>query len=212
VLKPVVIGISGGSGSGKTTVQKRILEAFGIEAIALVQHDSYYRDLSHLPFEERVRFNFDHPNAFETELCVRQLDALVAGHAVETPEYDYSHHVRSERTHRVEPRPVILLEGILVLSEPDFRERMDIKIYVDTPDDVRLIRRIRRDLLERERSIESILSQYERTVRPMHLEFVEPSKRFADIIIPGGGMNEVAMEMVLAHVGTIINPLQTGGP
>lgn len=212
MLKPVVIGIAGGSGSGKTTVQKRILSAFDTEAVALVQHDSYYRDLAHLPFAERAEFNFDHPNAFETELCVRQLDALRDGHAVQTPEYDYSHHVRSERTRSVEPRPVILLEGILVLAEPELRDRMDIKIYVDTPDDVRLIRRIHRDLLERERSIESILSQYERTVRPMHLEFVEPSKRFADIIIPGGGMNEVAMEMVLARVGTIVNPTQTGGP
>ncbi len=211
MLKPVVIGIAGGSGSGKTTVQKRILAAFGVESIALVQHVSYYRDLAHLPFEERAEFNFDHPNAFETELCVRQLDALVAGHAVQTPEYDYAHHVRLESTHTVEPRPVILLDGILVLAEPDFRERMDIKLYVDTPDDVRLIRRIHRDLLERERSIESILSQYERTVRPMHLEFVEPSKRFADIIIPGGGMNEVAMEMVLARVATLVNPIQSDG-
>ena len=204
-MTPVVIGIAGGSGSGKTTVQERILETFGTDRIALLQHDSYYRDLAHLPFDERAAFNFDHPNAFETELCVRHLDALLAGHAIETPEYDYARHVRSEASHRVEPRPVILLEGILVLAEPELRARMDIKIYVDAPDDVRLIRRMRRDLGERNRSIDSILSQYQSTVRPMHLEFVEPSKRTADIIIPGGGKNEVAMEMVLARVATLVS-------
>jgi uridine kinase len=210
VPKPVVIGIAGGSGSGKTTVQQRIVDTFGTSEVVLLEHDSYYRDLSHLPLPERATFNFDHPNAFETELCVRQLDALREGHTVQTPVYDYAQYVRSEESQVAEPRPVILLEGILVLAEHELRERMDIKIYVDTPDDVRLIRRIHRDLLERERTIESILSQYESTVRPMHLEFVEPSKRFADIIIPGGGKNEVAMEMVLARVGTIVNPQQSG--
>jgi uridine kinase len=205
-LKPTVIGISGGSGSGKTTVQERIIGSFGSEYVSLVQHDAYYRDLSHLRFEERVAFNFDHPNAFETELCVRQIDALLSGHTVESPIYDYERHVRSESTRTVGPRSVILVEGILVLAEAQLRERMDIKIYVDAPDDVRLIRRIQRDLLERGRTIESILDQYQRTVRPMHLEFVEPSKRFADIIIPGGGKNEVAMEMVLARVASIVLP------
>lgn len=202
--RPTVIGIAGGSGSGKTTVQKRIIDAFGEECIALLQHDAYYRDLSHLPFEERAAFNFDHPNAFETELCVRHLDALLEGHAIESPQYDFAEHIRAASRSQVTSRPVVLIDGILVLAEPDLRSRMDIKIYVDTPDDVRLIRRIHRDLKERHRTIDSILDQYERTVRPMHLEFVEPSKRFADIIIPVGGKNEVALDMVLARVGDIV--------
>lgn len=204
MAQPVVIGIAGGSGSGKTTVQERIVGAFGRDSIALLPHDSYYRDLSHLPLEKRAAFNFDHPNAFETELCVRHLDALQAGHAVQCPVYDYTHHIRTGETLKVDSRPVILLEGILVLAEQDLRDRMDIKIYVDTADDVRLIRRIRRDIHERDRTIESVLRQYETTVRPMHLDFVEPSKRFADVIIPTGGKNEVAMEMLLARVGTIL--------
>jgi len=202
---PVVIGIAGGSGSGKTTVLQRIVGAFGDEAIALLQHDAYYRDLVHLPFEERATVNFDHPNSIETELFVRHVDALLDGHAVNSPVYDYKNHVRSGDTIRIESRPVILLEGILVLAEQELRERMDIRIYVDTPDDVRLIRRIRRDIQERRRTIESVLEQYERTVRPMHLEFVEASKRFADVIIPIGGKNEVAIEMLLARVGSILN-------
>jgi uridine kinase len=202
-LKPTVIGIAGGSGSGKTTVQERIVGTFGSDVVSLLQHDAYYRDLSHLPFEQRAVFNFDHPNAFETELCVRHLDALLAGHSIESPIYDYANHLRSDSARTVMPRPVVLVEGILVLAESDLRDRMDIKIYVDTADDVRLIRRITRDLIERNRTIESILDQYERFVRPMHLEFVEPSKRFADVIIPGGGKNEVAMEMVLARVAAI---------
>jgi len=197
---PIIIGIAGGSGSGKSTVQRRILDTFGHEHIAILEHDAYYRDLSHLPFEERAVFNFDHPAALETELCVRHLDALRQGHAIACPVYDFSNHVRLEETRHLEPRPVIILDGILVLAEPELRSRMDIKLFVDTADDVRLIRRIRRDLTERHRSIDSILEQYDRTVRPMHLEFVEPSKRFADVIIPGGGMNDVAMEMVLARV------------
>jgi len=197
---PIVIGIAGGSGSGKSTVQRRILDSFGHDHIVILEHDAYYRDLSHLPFEERAVFNFDHPAALETELCVRHLDALRQGHAIACPVYDFSNHVRLEETKRLEPRSVIILDGILVLAEPELRTRMDIKLFVDTADDVRLIRRIRRDLTERHRNIDSILEQYDRTVRPMHLEFVEPSKRFADVIIPGGGMNDVAMEMVIARV------------
>lgn len=204
MTEPVVIGIAGGSGSGKTTVQERIVGTFGQDAIALLPHDSYYRDLSHLPLEERAAFNFDHPNAFETELCVRHLDALLDGHAIQCPVYDYTRHIRTGETTKVDSRPVILLEGILVLAEHHLRNRMDIKIYVDTPDDVRLIRRIRRDIHERDRTIESVLKQYEATVRPMHLDFVEPSKRFADVIIPTGGKNEVAMEMLLARVESIL--------
>jgi uridine kinase len=161
-------------------------------------------DLSHLPQEERARFNFDHPDALETDLMVSHLDRLIAGEAIEKPTYDFTTHSRRPDTERVEPHSVIVVEGILVLAEPALRERMDIKIYVDTPDDVRLIRRIERDLHERGRDIDAILHQYQRTVRPMHLEFVEPSKRSADVIIPRGGHNRVALEMVLARVQTLL--------
>jgi uridine kinase len=200
----VVIGIAGGSGSGKTTVQRRIIEVFGRTRIALLDHDVYYRDLSHLPFDERIGFNFDHPDALETELMVEHLDRLLNGHSIEKPTYDFTTHRRQAETETVEPHPVIIVEGILVLAEPALVERMDIKLYVDAPDDVRLIRRIQRDLYERERDIDSILHQYERTVRPMHLEFVEPSKRVADVIIPRGGHNRVALEMVLARVENLL--------
>ena len=202
--RPVVIGIAGGSGSGKTTVLRRIVEAFGPDQIAVLEHDAYYRDLSHLPFEARTQVNFDHPDALETSLLRAHLEALLAGQPVEKPVYNFTTHTREPYTVRVKPRPVIIVEGILVLAEPELRELMDIKLYVDAPDDVRLIRRIRRDMQERGRSIESILEQYERTVRPMHLEFVEPSKRLADVIIPGGGYNQVAIDMVLARIAALL--------
>jgi uridine kinase len=201
----VVIGLAGGSGSGKTTVQRRILERFGTGRIALLDHDAYYRDLAHLELEERARFNFDHPDALETGLMVRHLDALIAGEPVEKPTYDFATHRRREETVRVEARPVVVVEGILVLAEPALRERMDIKLFVDTADDLRLMRRIERDLHERGRTLESVLEQYRRTVRPMHLEFVEPSKRHADVIIPRGGRNEVAIAMVLARVQSLLD-------
>ncbi len=202
--RPVVIGIAGGSGSGKTTVLRRIVEAFGPERIAVLEHDAYYRDLSHLPFEARIQVNFDHPDALETPLLRAHLEALLAGQPIEKPVYNFTTHTREPYTVRVVPRPVIIVEGILVLAEPELREMMDIKLYVDAPDDVRLIRRIRRDMQERGRSIASILEQYERTVRPMHLEFVEPSKRLADVIIPGGGYNQVAIDMVLARIAALL--------
>ena len=206
----VVIGIAGGSGSGKTTIQRRIMERFGPTAIALMEHDVYYRDLSHLPFEKRTQFNFDHPNALETELMVEQLDALLSGSPIEKPTYDFTNHQRLPETDRVEPRPVVIVEGILVLAEPALRERMDIKLYVDTAPDVRLMRRIERDINERGRTLESVLAQYRRTVRPMHLEFVGPSKRHADVIIPRGGKNQVAIDMVLARVQLLIAAEQVG--
>ena len=206
---PVVIGIAGGSGSGKTTVQRKIIEAFGRDQIALLDHDSYYVDLSHLPAEERARFNFDHPDALETELMVQHLDRLLAGEAIEKPTYDFTTHSRRAETETVHPLPVVIVEGILVLGEPALRDRMDIKLYVDTPDDVRLIRRIQRDLHERGRDIENVIQQYKRTVRPMHLEFVEPSKRTADVIIPHGGHNRVALDMVLAHVQSLLVPSES---
>lgn len=201
---PVVIGIAGGSGSGKTTVLERIVEAFGHERITVLDHDSYYLDLSDLPAEERARFNFDHPNALETDLMGRHLDALLQGEAIEKPTYDFTRHVRRVETTRLEPRPVIIVEGILVLAEPVLLDRMDIKIYVDAPDDVRLMRRIQRDIHERGRAIDTVLEQYERTVRPMHLEFVEPSKRRADVIIPRGGHNDVAIEMLMTRIDALI--------
>lgn len=203
-MRPVVIGIAGGSGSGKSTVLQRIVHAFGPDRIAVLDHDAYYRDLSDRSFEERVHFNFDHPDALETELMRTHLDRLRSGEAVEKPIYNFKTHSREADTLLVEPRPVIIIEGILVLAEPLLVERMDIKIFVDAADDIRLMRRIRRDLLERGRGIESILEQYERTVRPMHIEFVEPSKRKADVIIPRGGHNRVAIEMVLARIETLL--------
>lgn len=201
----VVIGIAGGSGSGKTTVLRRVMERFGPRRIALLDHDAYYRDLAHLEPEQRARFNFDHPDALETDLMVDHLDRLLAGEPVEKPTYSFATHSRLPETETVEPRSVILVDGILVLAERALRERMDVKLYVDAAPDVRLMRRIERDLHERGRSIESVLEQYRRTVRPMHLEFVEPSKRHADVIIPRGGRNEVAIDMVLARVQSLLH-------
>jgi len=202
--QPVVIGIAGGSGSGKTTVLQHIIREFGADPIAVLDHDAYYRDLSHLSPEERAQFNFDHPDALETDLMRDHLDALLEGRAVEKPVYDFTTHTRRDETETVEPRPVVIIEGILVLAESLIEEQMDIKIYVDAADDIRLMRRIRRDIQERGRSIEGILRQYERTVRPMHLEFVEPSKRRADIIIPRGGHNRVAIQMVMSRIQDLL--------
>jgi uridine kinase len=202
--RPVVIGIAGGSGSGKSTVLRSIVEAFGPERIAVLDHDAYYKDLAHLPERVRADFNFDHPDALETDLMARHLDALLGGQSVEKPRYDFVSHSRLDQTDRVRPRPVVIVEGILVLAEPQLVERMDIKLFVDAADDLRLIRRLRRDVEERGRSATSVIDQYERTVRPMHLEFVEPSKRLADVILPRGGHNVVAIEMVMARVQTLL--------
>lgn len=203
-LRPIVIGVAGGSGSGKSTVVARILEAVGADRIAVLRHDAYYHDLSHLPMAQRRAVNFDHPHALDDELFAAHLDALVRGEAVEAPTYDYATYTRLPRTERVESRPVIVVEGILLFADPALRDRMDIKVYVDTEPDLRLIRRLRRDLTERDRSVESVLAQYEATVRPMHLEFVEPTKRWADVIIPRGGRNDVAIDMVTARVERLL--------
>lgn len=203
-MQPVVIGIAGGSGSGKSTVLRRIIERFGPEHIALLDHDSYYRDLSHLPHDVRASYNFDHPDTLETSLMTTHLDLLIAGAAIDKPVYNFVTHSREVETIHISPRRVIIVEGILVLAEPTLVERMDIKLFVDTDDDIRLMRRIRRDIEERGRSIHSVLDQYERTVRPMHLEFVEPSKRRADVILPRGGHNKVAIEMVIARIETLL--------
>jgi len=198
--KPLIIGVGGGSGSGKTTVVQRILKAVGRENIQLMDHDSYYRDLGHLPLEERQQQNFDHPDSLETELMIRHVNALKQGYQVEMPIYDFVAHTRTQKTIKVSPKRIILLDGILILNEPNLREHMDIKLFVDTDDDVRLLRRLRRDIMERGRNLQSVLDQYERFVRPMHLKFVEPSKRYADIIIPHGGENKVALDMVVATI------------
>ncbi len=195
---PLIIGVAGGSGSGKTTVVNHIVRTIGKENLALLQHDSYYRDLKHISFEERTKQNFDHPSSLETELMIRHLQALLKGYSVEVPEYDFANHVRKEQSQPCTPKKIILVDGILIFYEKDLRDLMDIKIFVDTDDDVRLLRRLKRDIMERERSIESVLHQYEKFVRPMHLEFVEPTKRYADIIIPHGGENQVALSMVNA--------------
>ena len=201
---PVIIGIAGGSGSGKSTVLSRMVSELGPENVGVLDHDAYYLDLQHVSFEERALYNFDHPDMLETTLLVEHLDLLMAGIEVQKPIYDFTTHTRTERTETVSPRPVIVVEGILVLTDERLVRRMDIKIFVDTDDDVRLIRRIRRDITERKRVIDSILDQYEKTVRPMHIEFVEPSKRKADIIIPRGGHNRVAVDLVIARIRSLI--------
>lgn len=198
--KPLIIGVAGGSGSGKTTVVSNIIESIGKNRVLLIQHDSYYRDLSHLPFEERTKQNFDHPSALETELMIRHLDALRNGYQIDIPVYDFVKHTRSEKTISALPHRIILVDGILIFSEPELRKLMDIKLFVDTDGDVRLLRRLQRDINERGRDLSGVLNQYEKFVRPMHLEFVEPSKRYADIIIPRGGENLVALEMVIALI------------
>jgi uridine kinase len=196
----VIIGVAGGTGSGKTTVAHRILDRVGAEHIAYIPHDAYYKDLSHLPRAQRVQTNFDHPDALETTLMVKHLKALRDGQAVEIPVYDFTHHARTDTTQHVEPAPIVLVEGILLFVEPDLCDLLDVKIFIDTDADIRFIRRLRRDVNERGRTVESVITQYLQTVRPMHQEFVEPSKRSADVIIPEGGFNEVAIEMLASRI------------
>ena len=204
---PIVIGIAGGSGSGKTTVANVILQRVGADRIAYLPHDAYYRDLTHLPPIQRAQVNFDHPESLETELMIEHIQRLRAWQAIDLPVYDFSRHRRTDQTIHIEPQRVIMVEGILIFAEAELRKLFDVKIFVDTDSDVRLIRRIQRDINERGRTIELVINQYSSTVRPMHLEFVEPSKRYADVIIPEGGLNTVAMDMVIARIG---NLLQTG--
>jgi uridine kinase len=199
-MKPIIIGVAGGTASGKTTVSDAILDRVGRDRITYIQHDSYYRDLSHLPLEERRKLNVDHPDALETKLLVFHLRQLQAGEAVEVPVYDFATYQRRDTTRRVEPRRVILVEGILIFADKELREMMDVKLYVDTDADLRFIRRLQRDTRERDRTVEMVTRQYLNTVRPMHLEFVEPSKRYADVIIPAGGFNEAAIQMIVARI------------
>jgi uridine kinase len=201
---PLVIGIAGGSGSGKTTVAQEILQRVGPDRIAFLQHDSYYKDLSGLPPTQRAEVNFDHPNSLETELLTEHIATLRDGRPVEVPIYDFSTHSRTTQTFTVQPRRVILVEGILIFTEAALREMFDVKIFVDTDSDLRLIRRLERDIAERGRTAQSVIKQYQTTVRPMHLEFVEPSKRYADVIIPEGGFNTAALDMVVARVDALL--------
>jgi uridine kinase len=203
-VRPVVIGIAGGTGSGKTTVARAIHDRVGKDRIEWISHDSYYRNFEGLSIEERHHINYDHPDSLESELLARHLDVLVKGAAVEVPLYDFATHSRKPETQRVEPRKVIMVEGILVLYEPELRKRIDIKLFVDTPADIRFVRRLMRDIKSRGRSVESVIEQYVTTVRPMHEEFVEPSKRHADLIIPEGGENMVAIDAIIARVERLL--------
>ncbi len=204
-MKPVVVGVAGGTGSGKTTVAHEILRRAGTSQISLIQHDAYYKDLGDLPFAQRTMQNFDHPDALDNDLLIAHLHELKAGRPVEMPVYDFTTHTRTTDTQRVEPRRVILVEGILLFADESLRQLMDVKIYVDTDADIRFIRRLQRDIAERGRTMESVVRQYLATVRPMHQEFVEPSKRYADVIIPEGGFNEVALEMVAARIKVLLD-------
>ncbi len=199
-IKPIIIGVSGGSGSGKTTVVQRVVDDLGSEQITVIQHDSYYRDRSAVPPEERVRLNYDHPDALDTSLLVTHLHELRAGRAVEIPVYDFTDHTRLANTVRVEPRKVVIVEGMLILAEPALRDLMDIRVFVDADPDLRLIRRVERDVSERGRAIQSVFEQYLETVRPMHLEFVEPSRRWAHLIIAEGGFNQVGVDTLVAKI------------
>ncbi|MCZ2127344.1 MAG: uridine kinase [Anaerolineales bacterium] len=202
---PLVIGVAGGSGSGKTTVARELLRRVGVDQIAYLQHDSYYKDLSALDASRHSEINFDHPNALETELLIEHVAALRDYRSVQVPIYDFATDTRKAETTRVSPKNVILVEGILLYAEPELRKLFDVKIFVDADADIRFIRRLRRDINERGRSVESVIAQYYATVRPMHLEFVEPSKRYADVIIPEGGHNAAAMDMVAARIEMLLS-------
>lgn len=202
--RPVILGVAGGSGSGKSTVVRALVRSLGDDVASVIRHDWYYRDLVHLPLEQRSSVNFDHPDSLETELLVGHLRGLLAGATIQAPTYDFSTHTRGEGTVTVRPTPAIVLDGILVLAHAELREIMDLAVFVDTEPDIRLIRRLRRDTEKRGRTAESVLEQYEKTVRPMHLEFVEPSRRYADLTIHEGGFNRVAVDLVTDRMREIL--------
>ena len=197
--KILVIGIAGGTGSGKTTLMKRLVEAFG-DVVTVLSHDNYYRRLDHLALEERYKVNYDEPAALETELMCQHLQQLRAGQAIDCPVYDFAQHNRSEQTVHIEPRQVIIVEGILIFENPQLRDLMDIRIFVDTDADIRLCRRIKRDVNKRGRTMESVIEQYQTTVKPMHEKYVEPSKKFAHVVVPEGGKNVVALDMIMGRI------------
>ncbi|HMU35013.1 MAG TPA: uridine kinase [Pyrinomonadaceae bacterium] len=196
----MIIGICGGTGSGKTTIARAIVDAVGSENVVLVEQDSYYRNLADMPLDDRHHANFDHPDAIDSDLLVNHVKRLKLGQPIDMPIYDMVTHTRSDRVDVIEPRPVVIVEGILIFAEPRILELLDVRVFVDTPDDVRLIRRLRRDINERGRTFERTLDQYEKTIRPMHFEFVEPSKRFADVIIPEGGQTDTSVSMLCSLV------------
>lgn len=201
---PIVIGISGGTGSGKSTVTKEVFKAIDEKNVTIIEQDSYYKDQSNMSFKERVRTNYDHPDAFDNELLVQHLSDLLEGKSIEKPIYDFENHNRKKETITVEPRNIIILEGILIFFEEEIRNLLNIKIFVDTDSDVRVIRRILRDIKERGRTLDSVILQYMDTVRPAHLQFVEPTKRYADIIIPEGGYNKVAIDLIVSKINNIV--------
>src|SRR5215467_380749 len=214
----MILGISGGTGSGKTTVAQKIIRSVGASSVVYLPQDSYYRNLGDMPIDLRHNVNFDHPDAFDTDLLINHIEALRAGESIDQPVYDYPTHSRKTEVIHVEPRPVIILEGLLVLVNPQLRQLMDLKIFVDADADIRFIRRLDRDVHERGRTVESVITQYMATVRPMHLQFVEPSKRYADVIIPGGGFNPVSIDLVTGKIKAILasggidsNGLRAGG-
>ncbi|GIO27627.1 uridine kinase [Ornithinibacillus bavariensis] len=203
--KPVVIGVAGGSGSGKTSVTRSICQQFSDKTILVIEQDYYYKDQSHLPFEERLKTNYDHPLAFDNDLLIKHVHKLLNRQQIEKPVYDYKVHNRSKETILVEPKDVIILEGILILEDPRLVDLMDIKVFVDTDADLRIIRRLLRDIKERGRTLDSVIDQYLNAVRPMHLQFVEPTKRYADIIIPEGGENHVAIDIMATKIEKILS-------
>jgi uridine kinase len=211
-ITPLVIGIAGGSGSGKTTLAFLVRDRVGAERIAYLPHDSYYKDLSSLPPNQRMTINFDHPDSLDTSLLIQHIEQLKRHEPVELPIYNFKTHSRTERTERIEPKPVIMVEGILIFADAALRKLLDVKIFVDTDSDIRFIRRLERDIAERGRTTEMVVRQYLSTVRPMHMEFVEPSKRYADVIVPEGGLNTVAMEMVAARLETLLQGEMQGKP
>ena len=202
--KPIVIGVTGGSGSGKTSVSRKILANFPDLSIVKIDQDYYYKDQSYLPFEERLKTNYDHPFAFDTDLLIEHLEKLIRFESIDEPVYDYEMHTRSNKVIHQEPKDVILIEGILILEDKRMRDLMDIKVYVDTDDDIRIIRRIRRDIEERGRTLDSVINQYLTVVKPMHHQFIEPTKKFADIIIPEGGSNIVAIDLMTTKIDSIL--------
>ena len=196
----MIIGICGGTGSGKTTIARRIIESVGKESVILIEQDSYYRNLADMPLDERHQANFDHPDSIDSEMLMNHLKRLKTGDSIEMPVYDFKSHTRSDRSEHLEPKPVVIVEGILIFSEPRILSLLDVRVFVDTPDDIRFIRRLQRDIRERGRTTESVIAQYYATVRPMHFEFVEPSKRNADIIIPEGGNPEIGIEFLCGKI------------
>ena len=206
--KPVLIGICGGTGSGKSTVARSIYESFYEENVTVIQQDAYYKDQSHLEMTERAKTNYDHPFAFDTERLIKDLKSLLSGDSINRPIYDFSIHNRSKDSVKIKPRDVIILEGIMILEDEDLRNLMDIKIFVDTDADIRIIRRIVRDINERGRTLDSVIEQYITTVKPAHEQFIEPYKKYADIIIPEGGYNKVAIDIMVSKIKTIIEKKQ----